>query len=186
MIIPLWLKVLEDAGSDYLHSRTSNNIRNQEYMQGKGGRTLKHIIRDFAESHRNAPTSCPSWCADGTEFISPDGGGRGLCWSSGLTSIYKSLSRERGYLLVPMTWLEFGSFVFLCIASHQRAKGGASCQTRLLWTNREPHGPMWLMPLLKFGIYIPRSKFCFAMGLEGHVGTFGYTGCWEKAERWMP
>ncbi|XP_039825064.1 importin-13-like isoform X4 [Panicum virgatum] len=60
MIIPLWLKVLEDAGSDYLHSRTSNNIRNQEYMQGKGGRTLKRIIRDFAESHRNAPTPCPS------------------------------------------------------------------------------------------------------------------------------
>jgi len=71
IIIPLWLKVLEDAGSDYLHSRTGDNIRNrQEYMQGKGGRTLKRIIRDFAESHRNAPTSCPSWCADGTEFIS--------------------------------------------------------------------------------------------------------------------
>jgi len=61
IIIPLWLKVLEDAGSDYLHSRTGDNIRNrQEYMQGKGGRTLKRIIRDFAESHRNAPTSCPS------------------------------------------------------------------------------------------------------------------------------
>ncbi|KAG2562521.1 hypothetical protein PVAP13_8KG282700 [Panicum virgatum] len=58
-----WLQstVLEDAGSDYLHSRTGDNIRNrQEYMQGKGGRTLKRIIRDFAESHRNAPTSCPS------------------------------------------------------------------------------------------------------------------------------
>ncbi|CAO2144367.1 unnamed protein product [Urochloa humidicola] len=61
MIIPLWLKVLEDAGSDYLHSRTGDNIRNhQGYMQGKGGRTLKRIIRDFAESHRNAPTPCPS------------------------------------------------------------------------------------------------------------------------------
>jgi transportin-3 len=61
MIIPLWLKVLEDAGSDYLHSRTGDNIINhQGYMQGKGGRTLKRIIRDFAESHRNAPTPCPS------------------------------------------------------------------------------------------------------------------------------
>jgi transportin-3 len=61
MIIPQWLKVLEDAGSDYLHSRTGDNIRNhQGYMQGKGGRTLKRIIRDFAESHRNAPTPCAS------------------------------------------------------------------------------------------------------------------------------
>ncbi|KAF8650838.1 hypothetical protein HU200_063746 [Digitaria exilis] len=61
MIIPLWLKVLEDAGSDYIHSRTGDNIANhQVYMQGKGGRTLKRIIRDFAESHRNAPTPCPS------------------------------------------------------------------------------------------------------------------------------
>ncbi|KAF8775876.1 hypothetical protein HU200_004124 [Digitaria exilis] len=61
MIIPLWLKVLEDAGSDYIHSRTGDNIVNhQVYMQGKGGRTLKRIIRDFAESHRNAPTPCPS------------------------------------------------------------------------------------------------------------------------------
>uniref|UniRef100_K3ZH68 Exportin-1/Importin-beta-like domain-containing protein n=1 Tax=Setaria italica TaxID=4555 RepID=K3ZH68_SETIT len=60
MIIPQWLKVLEDAGSDYLH-RTGDNIRNhQGYMQGKGGRTLKRIIRDFVESHRNAPTPCPS------------------------------------------------------------------------------------------------------------------------------
>lgn len=57
MIIPLWLKVLGDAGSDYLHSRTGDNVRShQGYMQGKGGRTLKRIIRDFAESHRNVPT----------------------------------------------------------------------------------------------------------------------------------
>ncbi|WVZ51352.1 hypothetical protein U9M48_002505 [Paspalum notatum var. saurae] len=61
MIVPLWLKVLEDAGSDYLHSRTGDNIRNhQGYMQGKGGRTLKRIVRDFVESHRNIPTPCTS------------------------------------------------------------------------------------------------------------------------------
>ncbi|CAM0873715.1 unnamed protein product [Alopecurus aequalis] len=61
MIIPLWLKVLQDAASDYLHSRTGDNGRNHpDYMQGKGGRTLKRIIRDFAESHRNVPTPCPS------------------------------------------------------------------------------------------------------------------------------
>jgi transportin-3 len=60
-IIPLWLKVLEDAASDYLHSRTGDNGRNHpDYMQGKGGRTLKRIIRDFAESHRNVLTPCPS------------------------------------------------------------------------------------------------------------------------------
>ncbi|VAI05521.1 transportin MOS14-like isoform X3 [Triticum dicoccoides] len=57
MIIPLWLKVLQDAASDYLHSRTGDNCRNHPgYMQGKGGRTLKRVIRDFAESHRNVPT----------------------------------------------------------------------------------------------------------------------------------
>lgn len=61
IIIPLWLKVLLDAASDYLHSRIGDNVRNHHgYMQGKGGRTLKRIIRDFAESHRNVPTPCPS------------------------------------------------------------------------------------------------------------------------------
>ena len=53
IIVPLWLKVLQDAGSDYLYSRTGDNIRShQGYMQAKGGRTLKRTIRDFAESHR--------------------------------------------------------------------------------------------------------------------------------------
>lgn len=61
MIVPLWLSVLHDAASDYLHSRTGDNVRNNHaYMQGKGGRTLKRIVRDFAESHRNAPMPCPS------------------------------------------------------------------------------------------------------------------------------
>ncbi|KAF0897018.1 hypothetical protein E2562_031318 [Oryza meyeriana var. granulata] len=61
MIIPLWLNVLRDAASDYLHSRTGDNVRNNHaYMQGKGGRTLKRIVRDFAESHRNVPMHCPS------------------------------------------------------------------------------------------------------------------------------
>ncbi|KAG8090646.1 hypothetical protein GUJ93_ZPchr0011g26887 [Zizania palustris] len=61
MILPLWLNVLQDAALDYLHSRTGDNVRNHHvYMQGKGGRTLKRIIRDFAESHRNVPMPCPS------------------------------------------------------------------------------------------------------------------------------
>jgi len=38
----------------------------------------------------------------------------------------------KGLLACSNDLAEFGSFVFLCIASHQRAKGGASCQTRLL------------------------------------------------------
>uniref|UniRef100_J3N8V9 Exportin-1/Importin-beta-like domain-containing protein n=1 Tax=Oryza brachyantha TaxID=4533 RepID=J3N8V9_ORYBR len=61
MIIPLWLSVLQDAASDYLHSRSGDNVRSSHaYMQGKGGRTLKRIVRDFAESHRNVPMPCPS------------------------------------------------------------------------------------------------------------------------------
>ncbi|KAG8089956.1 hypothetical protein GUJ93_ZPchr0011g28512, partial [Zizania palustris] len=54
-IIPLWLNVLQDAALEYLHRRTDDNV----YMQGKGGRTLKLMIRDFAESHRNVSTPCP-------------------------------------------------------------------------------------------------------------------------------
>ena len=142
MIIPLWLKVLEDAGSDYLHSRTSNNIRNQEYMQGKGGRTLKRIVRDFAESHRNAPTSL-SFMKCGELNSSA------WWWRTWFVlifgfDIYMQIFKQGKGPLVPMTWLGLGSFVFLCIASHQRAKGGASCQTRLLWTNR-PEAPWTYM-----------------------------------------
>ncbi|KAH9791453.1 Xpo1 domain-containing protein [Citrus sinensis] len=51
---PVWLKALAGAASDYLES-TSCNGGNSNYghMQGKGGRVLKRIIREFADSHRN-------------------------------------------------------------------------------------------------------------------------------------
>lgn len=55
-IVPIWLKALASAASDYLESMTSDIGRiDRGHMQGKGGRTLKRIIRDFADSHRNVP-----------------------------------------------------------------------------------------------------------------------------------
>ncbi|KAG1370276.1 putative transportin-3 [Cocos nucifera] len=55
-IVPLWLEALASAASDYLDSKSSDANRSDHvHMQGKGGRTLKRIIRDFADSHRNAP-----------------------------------------------------------------------------------------------------------------------------------
>ncbi|XP_010249401.1 PREDICTED: transportin MOS14 isoform X2 [Nelumbo nucifera] len=55
-IVPMWLKALTDAASDYLESKTCNGERNNHgHMQGKGGRILKRIIREFADTHRNIP-----------------------------------------------------------------------------------------------------------------------------------
>ncbi|XP_073005339.1 uncharacterized protein [Typha latifolia] len=56
MIVPLWLKALASAASDYLDSRTCGTGRTDHgHMQGQGGRTLKRIVRNFAETHRNVP-----------------------------------------------------------------------------------------------------------------------------------
>ncbi|WOL00603.1 transportin MOS14 [Canna indica] len=56
-IVPLWLKALDNAASDYIQSKTSDSGRSDHaHMLGKGGRTLKRIIRDFAETHRNFPS----------------------------------------------------------------------------------------------------------------------------------
>ncbi|XP_026666278.2 transportin-3 isoform X4 [Phoenix dactylifera] len=53
-IVPLWLEALASAASDYLESKTSDANRSDHvHMQGKGGRMLKRIIRDFADTHRN-------------------------------------------------------------------------------------------------------------------------------------
>lgn len=53
-IVPMWLEALTNAASDYLESMSCDTGRsNRGHMQGKGGRTLKRIIRDFADSHRN-------------------------------------------------------------------------------------------------------------------------------------
>ncbi|CAA7396031.1 unnamed protein product [Spirodela intermedia] len=53
-LVPLWLKALASAASDYLTNKTSiSEEHDNGHMQGKGGRTLKRIIRDFAETHRS-------------------------------------------------------------------------------------------------------------------------------------
>lgn len=53
-VVPVWFKALAGAASDYLESKSCNGIHNDYgHMQGKGGRTLKRIIREFADSHRN-------------------------------------------------------------------------------------------------------------------------------------
>lgn len=55
-IVPAWMKALAHAAADYLESKTSDFGRSDHgHMQGRGGRTLKRIIRDFADSHRNVP-----------------------------------------------------------------------------------------------------------------------------------
>lgn len=51
---PVWLKALAGSASDYLESMSCNGGNsNYGHMQGKGGRVLKRIIREFADSHRN-------------------------------------------------------------------------------------------------------------------------------------
>ncbi|KAM0058466.1 putative importin-beta domain, armadillo-like helical, exportin-1/Importin-beta [Helianthus debilis subsp. tardiflorus] len=52
----VWIKVLGDAGIDYVESRTSDGEKNQKHMRGKGGRILKSLFREFVDSHRNIAT----------------------------------------------------------------------------------------------------------------------------------
>ncbi|KAI5565373.1 hypothetical protein POPTR_014G141100v4 [Populus trichocarpa] len=55
-LVPVWMEALVGAASDYLGSKTFNGEKNNYgHMQGKGGRVLKRIIREFADSHRNVP-----------------------------------------------------------------------------------------------------------------------------------
>ncbi|RAL47986.1 hypothetical protein DM860_016187 [Cuscuta australis] len=55
-LVPVWLKALTDAASDYIQCRQSIGIANDSsHMQGKGGRMLKGLIREFADGHRNIP-----------------------------------------------------------------------------------------------------------------------------------
>uniref|UniRef100_A0A1D1XES3 Transportin-3 n=1 Tax=Anthurium amnicola TaxID=1678845 RepID=A0A1D1XES3_9ARAE len=52
-LVPLWLNALGSAASDYITSKTSAPGKDSYgHMQGKGGRTLKRIIREFADTHR--------------------------------------------------------------------------------------------------------------------------------------
>ncbi|XP_011033714.1 PREDICTED: importin-13 isoform X1 [Populus euphratica] len=55
-LVPVWMEALVGAASDYLGSKTfSGENNNYGHMQGKGGRVLKRLIREFADSHRNVP-----------------------------------------------------------------------------------------------------------------------------------
>ncbi|KAI7754126.1 hypothetical protein M8C21_014870, partial [Ambrosia artemisiifolia] len=52
----VWIKVLGEAGIDYVESRTSDGDRNHKHMRGKGGRILKSLFREFVDSHRYIAT----------------------------------------------------------------------------------------------------------------------------------
>lgn len=55
-LVPIWLKALASAGSDYLDNINCNGRKNEcAHMQGKGGRVLKRLIREFADNHRSVP-----------------------------------------------------------------------------------------------------------------------------------
>ncbi|KAL3697054.1 hypothetical protein R1sor_011130 [Riccia sorocarpa] len=54
-LITVWLKALEAAALDYFKSRGAPNggrAGAAGYMQGDGGRTLKRVLREFADAHR--------------------------------------------------------------------------------------------------------------------------------------
>ncbi|KAK2665936.1 hypothetical protein Ddye_004510 [Dipteronia dyeriana] len=55
-LVPVWLDALAGAATDYLESKSCNGGKsNYAHMQGKGGRVLKRLIREFADGHRNIP-----------------------------------------------------------------------------------------------------------------------------------
>ncbi|CAL9214770.1 unnamed protein product [Arabidopsis halleri] len=59
-IVREWSEALGGAGIDYLENKSCNFGSNNKssgggHMQGKHGRTLKRLVRDFADSHRNDP-----------------------------------------------------------------------------------------------------------------------------------
>lgn len=59
LLIPSWLKALEVASSDYYNSKLSTLGKNTPggYMQGDGGRSLKRVVREFADVHRHIAPS---------------------------------------------------------------------------------------------------------------------------------
>ncbi|CDP16761.1 unnamed protein product [Coffea canephora] len=53
-LVPTWLKALGAASSEYLESRCRDGGKdNHGLLNGKGGRFLKRLVREFADSHRN-------------------------------------------------------------------------------------------------------------------------------------
>ncbi|KAL9162788.1 hypothetical protein ABFS82_06G000700 [Erythranthe guttata] len=57
-LVPIWVKAVVGAASEYLESRRQcggeTNNRGG-HMQGEGGRLLKRLLREFADNHRNIP-----------------------------------------------------------------------------------------------------------------------------------
>ncbi|GKV49672.1 hypothetical protein SLEP1_g56410 [Rubroshorea leprosula] len=46
----------QGAASDHLETKSFNGVKTDfGHMQGKGGRVLKRLIREFADGHRNIP-----------------------------------------------------------------------------------------------------------------------------------
>ncbi|XP_048134614.1 transportin MOS14 isoform X3 [Rhodamnia argentea] len=55
-LVPLWLKALAGAASECLDNWSSDGVKsNCGHMQGKRGRVLKRLVREFADNHRNLP-----------------------------------------------------------------------------------------------------------------------------------
>lgn len=55
-LVPLWIKALAAAASDCIQSRRNvGGTSDYGHMQGKGGRILKRLVREFADGHRNSP-----------------------------------------------------------------------------------------------------------------------------------
>jgi transportin-3 len=54
-LVPVCLKALAGAASDYLESKSYDGGISYGHMQGKGGRVLKRLVREFADNHRNVP-----------------------------------------------------------------------------------------------------------------------------------
>ncbi|KAL3813945.1 hypothetical protein ACJIZ3_015213 [Penstemon smallii] len=55
-LVPMWAKALSAAAADYIESRQCGDMNNNSgLMQGKGGRLLKRLVREFADNHRNVP-----------------------------------------------------------------------------------------------------------------------------------
>ena len=52
-LISSWLKALEVASSDYCNNKLcSLNNTSAGYIQGDAGRSLKRLVREFADVHR--------------------------------------------------------------------------------------------------------------------------------------
>lgn len=56
LLIPSWLKAMEIASSDYYSSKIGTTASGG-HMQGHGGRSLKRIVREFADVHRHIAPS---------------------------------------------------------------------------------------------------------------------------------